>query len=439
MTLYYFNSSQKVNMAGLKDLSSIWTNIKDIDLKPYRDAALYPVKIALVGRPGAGRHTLAEQLRRDPSRGDVQVQSPLAILSLEAAENASGADLIILLVNLTQGEFAPEQALARRWNDGGKKLLLLGTHLDALAQSGESSLWPHWPAAQVQVGSLTDGHFLQRSLVPAILELLPDMHLALARQFPLFRFKVAHQLINDTCFSNTAYALSTGLAEIVPVLDLPLNITDLIVLTKSQAFLVYKLGLALGYSTRWQDYLAEFGSVIGGGFLWRQLARSLVGLIPVWGIIPKVAVSYAGTFVVGNAVLQWYLTGRHLSRQQMAQLYRQAFARGKDSARRMLQKVPRPRLRRSKPAELLSPGSEPVLSESVSSPSATTSADPDAETSTVASPAALPRSRAVPTGEKGSPRSRKGKKPKRRTCPVCKKISAGDALFCQYCGSRFTK
>lgn len=424
-------------MAGLKDLSSIWTNIKDVDLKPYRDAALYPVKIALVGREGTGRHTLADILRRDPSRGDVQILSPLAILSLEAAENASGADLIILLVDLSQAEFAPQAALAQGWNDRGKKVLLLGTHLDELTQQADSSIWPHWSAARVLVGSLSDDHFLQRTLVPAVLELLPDMQLALARQFPLFRVVVAHQLINETCFSNTAYALSTGLAEIVPVLDLPLNITDMIVLTKSQAFLVYKLGLALGYSTRWQDYLAEFGSVIGGGFLWRQLARSLVGLIPVWGIIPKVAVAYAGTFVVGNSVLQWYLTGRHLSRQQMAQLYRQAFARGKDSARRMLQKVPRPRLRRGKPAELSPSIVEQSLPESASSLS-DPAAESSAEISDAALPPAQPGSLAAAGGEKGSPRTRKAKKPRRRTCPACKKVSAGDALFCQYCGARFT-
>jgi uncharacterized protein (DUF697 family) len=438
-------------MAGIKDLSSIWTNIKDLDLKPYRDAALYQVKLALVGRPGSGRHTLADLLRRDPSRLDVQTQSPLALLPFEAAESASGADLIILLVDLTLGEVAAEQALAKRWNDSGKKLLVLGTHLDELAQSGDSSLWPHWPARQVLYGSLLDQHFIQRSLVPAILELLPGLHLALGRQFPLFRLTVAHQLINETCFSNTAYALSTGLAEIVPVLDIPLNVTDMIVLTKSQAFLVYKLGLALGFSTRWQDYLAEFGSVIGGGFLWRQLARSLVGLIPVWGIVPKVAVSYAGTYVVGNTVLQWYLTGRHLSPRQMRQLYQQAFARGKESARRMLAKVRRPRLSRSKPAEQLPQAVEgspqefalttlPPQAEVGSQTDSVSALEAAAALEKAAAPEALAGSQLEPSRRgKKRPKPRKVRPPKRRICPVCNKMNAGDALFCQYCGTCFAE
>jgi uncharacterized protein (DUF697 family) len=215
---------------------------------------------------------------------------------------------------------------------------------------------------------------------------MPEKHLALGRQFPLFRVTIARQLINETCFSNAAYALSTGIAEVVPVLDLPLNITDMIILTKAQAFLVYRLGLLLGYTTRWQDYITEFGGVIGGGFVWRQLARMLVGLIPVWGIIPKVAVSYAGTYVVGNSVLQWYLTGRHLSRAQLNALYRQALAQGRTYAKTLAERLPKRRQAR------------------------------------------------LPSGQKMAalPSGRRKRGPKH--CPNCGKINSKNASFCQYCG-----
>ena len=105
-----------------------------------------------------------------------------------------------------------------------------------------------------------------------------------------------------------------------------------------QAFLVYKLGLALGYSTHWGDYAAEFGSVLGGGFLWRQIARSLVGLVPLYGIVPKVAISYAGTYVVGHVVLRWYLTGRHISKDEMKELFSEALGKGRDIARGLLKR-----------------------------------------------------------------------------------------------------
>jgi hypothetical protein len=161
----------------------------------------------------------------------------------------------------------------------------------------------------------------------------------------------------------------------------------MVVLTKTQAFLAYKLGLALGYSTQWQDYLNEFGGVLGGGFLWRQLARSLVGLVPLWGLLPKVAVSYAGTYVVGHAVLQWYLTGRHLSAGQMRHLYQQAFARGKHAARRLINR--RTDKKKSRPA--------------------------------------------IPSNKKFHLPARVST----QDCPVCGKASSRDANFCQYCGHVF--
>jgi hypothetical protein len=90
---------------------------------------------------------------------------------------------------------------------------------------------------------------LLQKFAPAVIEILPERLLALGRSFPLFRIPIAHHLINDTSFANAAYSLSTGFAELVPVLNIPITITDTIVLTKAQAFLVYKLGLAFGYST----------------------------------------------------------------------------------------------------------------------------------------------------------------------------------------------
>jgi uncharacterized protein (DUF697 family) len=187
--------------------------------------------------------------------------------------------------------------------------------------------------------------------VPAVLEVLPERSVALARQLPLFRATVARRLIEEVSLANATYSLTTGLAGIIPLLNIPLNVTDMVVLTKAQAFLVYRLGLSLGLTTRWQDYVREFGSVIGGGFMWRQLARTLVGFVPWLGIVPKVGVAYAGTYVVGNVVWHWYLTGRHLSSEQLRAVYRQAAETGKEAAGRLAASLPR----RRRKARLLPP------------------------------------------------------------------------------------
>src|SRR5439155_1751921 len=66
------------------------------------------------------------------------------------------------------------------------------------------------------------------------------------------------------------------------------------------------------------------------------LARQLVGLIPVAGIVPKVAVAYAGTLAIGRAVVAWAAYGQALEPGTVRRLYRQALSHGKDVARALV-------------------------------------------------------------------------------------------------------
>jgi uncharacterized protein (DUF697 family) len=443
-------------MAGLKDISSVWNNIKEIDLKPIRDAATYPLKIALAGAQGAGRHTLAEQMRTDPAREGIHTQSPLAIISIEADTPAPAVNLTILLVDATRAEFGMEQSLVKKWSEEGKNVLVFINKIDLVSGVIPAAANLGWQATRVIYGSANDSKSLQAEFIPAVLELLPQLHVALGRQFPLFRVTVAHQLINETCFSNAAYSFSTGLAEIVPVLDLPLNLTDLIVLTKSQAFLAYKLGLLVGFTTRWQDYVTEFGGVIGGGFVWRQAARSLIGLVPGWGIIPKVAVAYSGTYVVGHAILGWYLSGRHLSAKQMRDLSIQAFSRGKEYARILGEKLPkrRPGIKdqqaipagQKKPRRLpeiiliKKKGGKPeveTLPQNTDFPLVTAN---DASSWYQIPPVIKASRKPHPIKRERTHRHKAEKSAliiPERVCAQCGRSSSSEARFCQYCGAAF--
>jgi uncharacterized protein (DUF697 family) len=423
-------------MPGLQSISAIWENISEVDLQALRQQAVHPVRIALVGASSSSRDLLAAQLRRSlqprvlqgesatqqleagaaPETGQqrgldpIRAESlaPLYLFDSSKAGPAAQADLVILLVDPDQadqdGNFPVEQALVEQWRNTGGRLLIL---VNAAGETPLAAPWLLKGRKQLLQGRLDDPLFLKDRFIPAVLELLPDHHLSLARHFPLFRPAVAQHLINDTCLSNASYSFSTGLVGLVPVLDIPLTVTDMVILTKNQAFLVYKLGLALGYSTRWQDYVAEFGSVLGSGFLWRQLARSLVGLIPGWGILPKTAVAYAGTYVVGQAVLQWDLTGRHISRDQMQRLYQQAAGRARGIARKMFRRRPRQASRQI------------------------VSGAPLQKTAKAGAPAALPKGKskgwriAWLTRRIGSARQK---------CPDCGKLNSSRAVFCQYCG-----
>lgn len=379
-------------MAKGLSLTNTWETIREVDLRPLREEALKVVKIAIVGSPGSGRSVLADKMRCDPERPQLQAQTPIWILDLENFEQAIGADLIILLVDSRERDTVREQEMVRSWHNRGQRVLVFINQFEQ--ESGAIDIVPGTVQRRGHIvwGSPHDDDFLLKQFAPQVIDLLRDQLLSLGRHFPFFRVPIARYMINDTCVSNAAYAFSTGLAEIVAVLNIPIAVTDMVILSKNQAYLAYKLGLALGFSTRWQDYVVEFGGVLGSGFIWREIARTLVGLVPVWGIVPKTAIAYAGTYVIGQAILQWYLTGRHISKGQMRQIYQQALANGREIARRFFGKLHLPRLPKI---------SRPKLP-------------------------ALPR----PRQRRKSGALADGL----QVCAKCDQLSATDAQYCQYCG-----
>ena len=395
-------------MAGLSSWRNLLSMISEVDLRPIRAEAERFVDIAIVSENLDAAHHLAEQLCRDPDRPGEETQAPLLVTTQQKLSPADHFDLVFLILDRAGLEDLYQSDLLNTWRTTDQRVvIILQENLAAAPESdAESSLVVPKAGgrmARVLGGSVYDLAFLQKELIPAALAIMPEYMLSLARNFPLFRTVVARRLINETCNSNAAYSLTTGLAEIIPVLNIPLNVADMIVLTKAQAFLVYRLGLALGMPYEWRSYLVEFGGVLGGGFFWRQIGRLLIGLVPGFGIIPKVGVSYAGTFVVGQVVYHWYLTGRQISGERMRGIYRQALENGKLLAARLISfrfRLPR---RPRKPDKQLSAGAP------------------------------------VPTkkGRRFSLRRKKTAKsaPQLRLCPVCGSSSAADAQFCQYCGA----
>lgn len=331
-------------MAGWNDLGNIWNTFKELDVRPIADEAERAMVLAFVGANGVGKSTLIAALRHD-KRAREKVISPTLEVNLSDVARLGDADLVVLMLDANAPDFSAETDAYTNLKSAGRNLLVFYNKMDALGDaSAIANSLNYWVGTRVAVGSALDPDSLATEFIPRVMDALRDRHLALARHYPLFRDAVARALINDTSFANASYALGTGFAEIVPVLDVPFNIADLIVLTKTQAMMVYKLGLALGLSTRWQDHMAELGSVVGAGFLWRQAARQLVGLIPVWGIVPKVAIAYAGTYAVGEAVLYWYHTGKKMTGSDLRAAYTNALRRGKEIAQKLIERAPRPSL-----------------------------------------------------------------------------------------------
>jgi hypothetical protein len=74
----------------------------------------------------------------------------------------------------------------------------------------------------------------------------------------------------------------------------------------------------------------EIGSIVLGAFGWRAIARELVGKIPAGaGLIPKAAIAYAGTRVVGLSLERFYRLGQAYTREERRVAYEDALERGK--------------------------------------------------------------------------------------------------------------
>jgi uncharacterized protein (DUF697 family) len=312
--------------------ASLFNILREIDLGRIRAASEQRFSLLV-----SGEHDLGVRLAKTLSQGETPEDfSPwITHCALAEAPQHTGHDLALLVTVEGKPDRAARETLRR--------LAPSGPVIQVVAGSSPAQLPPGLEAARVHLAALSPTE-VQRHLAPEVLRLLPEaLHLPLARRLPLFRPAAMRALVEETARANAFYAASTGLAATVPILNLPLNAADFLILTKNQLVMAYKLALAAGKTGRPQDIMGEVIGVLGGGLLFRQLARSLVGLIPVAGIIPSVAISYAGTEAIGHAVTLWAYQGEHPSTQTIKQFYREALGKGNEVAKVLVARVRRDR------------------------------------------------------------------------------------------------
>ncbi len=154
-----------------------------------------------------------------------------------------------------------------------------------------------------------------------------DVAVALGRWYPSFRAAATDAVVSDTSNRNAQFALLSNVPAIVPVVGgIVAAGADTIVLTKNQLTMAIQIAAIYGkpLSDR-KQILRDLEPVIGGGFLWRTVAREGASFLPfAAGTIPKVAIAYAGTFATGKAVETYYRVGEVPSKDQVRDYYEQA-------------------------------------------------------------------------------------------------------------------
>ncbi len=326
-------------MPAITDVSGMWKAFSAIDVGSMREDAQITPRLVVIG-PRDRTSLLEAALQQGPRTTNQLVTAvptyrfPLSEADLDVLATY---DLRIALLD-SAAEVASDDVQALIAQPGPLVLVI--------EQAGKSSIVasPHETAGEASVTMvaawLEDAKSVQKTLLPAIANALPESDVALGRAYPGLRPAVAQALIQRTCMTNSIYAAGTGVAEMIPGLGIPFAVADIIILTKNQLVMAYKIGLIMGETGEFRDVLPQLAGVIGAGFMWRQVARELVAFLPL-GVVLKVAIAYAGTYATGQAIYHWYATGEKLDRQQLREVFNEALVRGKEEAAGIVARVRR--------------------------------------------------------------------------------------------------
>jgi hypothetical protein len=173
-----------------------------------------------------------------------------------------------------------------------------------------------------------------RATVSQVLHRRPDLAVPLALNVLPFREEVSRRMVKKIAKENALFSLATALPDIVPFVSLPWAMgefaSDTAFLTANQIRMAFLLAAANDRDVGYHEQRGEIGSIILGAFGWRALARELVGKIP-WGagLVPKAAIAYAGTRVVGMSLERYYRVGKAYTRAERRLAYEDALDRGK--------------------------------------------------------------------------------------------------------------
>jgi uncharacterized protein (DUF697 family) len=326
-------------MPNWSEMGAAMSTLRELDVSAIREEAERQFSIACVGDRQLFDQLAALLRAQGLNRHGAGGGDPLFHSALGTSQNDESlrrADLLVLLFDgrrsLPVAETAP---LGRLAGLGVPTTVLI---VGAATSDELGPPRPEFAHAEIAVVPSLDDSTALTTIAAAILARLPgELHLAAARRLPGLRAVFAEELIRSVSFANASFAVASAIPEQIPILAVPFVAADMIVLTKNQALMVYRVALAYGAQPDFRERMAELAPVIGGGFVWRQLARSLIGLIPIWGVIPKVAVAYAGTYATGVAAWGWFSDSKLLTRERMRQLSDEAMGLGRQTARKLLE------------------------------------------------------------------------------------------------------
>ena len=280
------------------NIAQFWRLTRELDIQALRETFERSVSIRVLGSDLASAQRVARLIEPDPQAGEVTA----GVLGEDVRERT---DLYVVAIG------GPLESSARR---ALSDLSVAETPLVLVQLETTSDMLVLGIAQEsiVVVEPTMADDQTREQLFTALVRAAPEVMLSAGRRHVLLREPVAEHLIRDTSRVNAQFAALSSLPANLPLVGgLVGDMADMLVLTKNQVLLLFKLGGLYGRDLQLgRQLLAEIMPVVGGAFFWRTTARALVGLLPsMLGLVPKTIVAYSGTYVVGQMARHYYRFG----------------------------------------------------------------------------------------------------------------------------------
>ncbi|MEC4272586.1 hypothetical protein VJ923_05360 [Adlercreutzia sp. R25] len=138
---------------------------------------------------------------------------------------------------------------------------------------------------------------MDRRMGEWIIAACKDKRLAFALAFPFVRRPLSLDAVRATSIQNAGI----GVVVFIPGADMP-------IMTLNQAKMLLQIAAAYGQPLS-AERIKELAAVVGGAFLFRNIARSAAGVVPVLGWAIKGAVGFVGTEAMGRAAIEYFEAG----------------------------------------------------------------------------------------------------------------------------------
>ena len=227
-----------------------------------------------------------------------------------ALEAMRDADVVVLLFDAAAGLRQDDYDLFQRLRGEKRPIVVALNKIDLIEGDLELVL----ADAQAKLGvsvvpiSAKKGTNVAEILLPEVIEKRPALAVALGRELPFYRRKMARSVIRNASMLNLLIGM-----EPIPLLDIPLLLASQVRMTLRIAA-IYDEGMG-------SERAKEFLSTIAGGILLRYGTQQALKFLPGPGWIVSGLLAAAGTWAMGRVAIAYFESRKALSEAQMRDLY----------------------------------------------------------------------------------------------------------------------